>query len=360
MAPRQIDGTLKKVNGAPLANADIYFELVANTFTVAPDATFPAVPLKATTDSQGRFTVFLEGGLDSEYEVTAPDGRAFRIIVDDGSPTTLEQLRALYTSLPIPLMTLEDIIEDLFAAGVPPVAVQEGGSPRVSPLDIINFDADHFDVTDAGSGQADVAIAPSILGHNHDTAYVNEGQVAVLIANAAAEILIDSIPFTNVATVTMPVGMFSALYEWYRVEIDILSMTTGSIHIQMRLRLAAADYAAAGTYNHFRYGITQAIAASSAASASDTLVNIGVSNTAATRAQMAIEMMIFQPFDAAQQTRFISRSSHSTASGGGHMWSINQGSQLGLASSDSFTFMTANASTMTGVARVYGRKTVGS
>ena len=93
MATRLVTGEILKHDGSGWAGATVKFQLLQNTYTVSPPATYPIKPLSRVTDENGQFSVTLAAGLGVKYEVTFPDGRTAEIAVPEGTQTTLEQLR---------------------------------------------------------------------------------------------------------------------------------------------------------------------------------------------------------------------------------------------------------------------------
>jgi len=79
----------------------VKFQLLADTFTLTPDETFPINTIIADTNTLGVISVTLASGLNTYYRVTMPDGETFTIYipVDSGAPTTLESLRSFYSGI---------------------------------------------------------------------------------------------------------------------------------------------------------------------------------------------------------------------------------------------------------------------
>lgn len=116
MATRVVTGTVLRANGAPWAGATVKFRPVDDSYTLAPDTSYPITTVPAVTDSDGAFSVTLAAGLSVEYQVDMPDGETFRIVVSEGSATTLELLRAAYDGAnPAALPTLDLIVAETVA-----------------------------------------------------------------------------------------------------------------------------------------------------------------------------------------------------------------------------------------------------
>jgi len=113
MATRVVTGTVLRANGAPWAGASVKFRPVDDSYTLAPDTSYPITTVPAVTDSDGEFSVTLAAGLSVAYQVDMPDGETFRIVVSEGSATTLELLRAAYDGAnPAALPTLDLIVAE--------------------------------------------------------------------------------------------------------------------------------------------------------------------------------------------------------------------------------------------------------
>jgi len=94
---RTITSLITRANGAPWPNARVTFRLRDDTFTVAPDASYPISLVEAITGGDGALAVTLASGLSAPYEVTMPDGETFFIYVPDGpGAATIEGLRAAF------------------------------------------------------------------------------------------------------------------------------------------------------------------------------------------------------------------------------------------------------------------------
>lgn len=106
MATRTITGTLLRPDGSAWYGAPVRFRLVDDTFRLSPDESYPILVIETTTDTDGEFSVTLVSGVDLVYEVTMPDRETFRILVEDGSATTLEVLRGLYGGIPTGVGTM--------------------------------------------------------------------------------------------------------------------------------------------------------------------------------------------------------------------------------------------------------------
>ena len=115
MPTRTVTGVVKRSNGAPWAGASVRFRPRDDTFTLAPDESFPFNDVIATTAADGTMTVELVTDLDVAYEVTMPDEEKFPIVVPAGGPITLEVLRASYAGEPEALDNIQSVVEALLA-----------------------------------------------------------------------------------------------------------------------------------------------------------------------------------------------------------------------------------------------------
>ena len=138
MATRTVTGQVYRPNGLPWAGVRVDFRLVDDTFTLSPDASFPKIVISGVTAADGSFSVTLAAGLSVPYEVTMPDGETFSIVVAEGSPITLEVLRAEYiganpAALPTLDLMMADIIEN--SAEFEALVTEIVGSAAAQPLD---------------------------------------------------------------------------------------------------------------------------------------------------------------------------------------------------------------------------------
>lgn len=106
MATRVVTGTVLRSNGSAWLGGIVRFRLVDDTFRLSPDQSYPIYVVETAADATGAISVTLISGPDVVYEVTMPDRETFRILVEDGSTTTLETLRGLYNGIPSGVGTL--------------------------------------------------------------------------------------------------------------------------------------------------------------------------------------------------------------------------------------------------------------
>lgn len=108
---RVVSGVILKPNGGPWAFAQVRFRNLDDTYTIAPDRTYPEDTVTAVADETGAFSITLASGLAVAYRVTLPDNtNSFDIVVPDGGATTLEALRAANEEIPEPLGNIEAAI----------------------------------------------------------------------------------------------------------------------------------------------------------------------------------------------------------------------------------------------------------
>lgn len=116
MATRVVSGQINRPDGAAWGGASVKFRPADDSYTLAPDATYPIATVTALTAATGAFAATLAAGLDVEYEVALPDGETFRIFVPTGTATTLEALRFAYDGVsPIPPPDLQAYVESVLA-----------------------------------------------------------------------------------------------------------------------------------------------------------------------------------------------------------------------------------------------------
>jgi hypothetical protein len=155
--------------------------------------------------------------------------------------------------------------------------------------------------------------------------------------------------------------VFNSAYDSYFVEVDYVSLNLGSIAYYLRMRNAGVDYSAASTYQWMRWGTNQAGTGQTAVSGADTLYYLALTQVALSNAELTAVTRILNPYSSTRRTKFIDgRSDSQTGLSGAWGWAVHNGTMLGAAQCDSFTLFNSSAVNMSGVIRVYGRRTVES
>lgn len=103
MATRTISGTIYHADSTPWVGATVRFAMETGTFTLSPDVTYLHDLVTAVTTASGTFSATLTSGLSVYWICTLPDGESFIFALPDGSPVTLETLRAFSEGLPVPV-----------------------------------------------------------------------------------------------------------------------------------------------------------------------------------------------------------------------------------------------------------------
>ena len=166
----------------------------------------------------------------------------------------------------------------------------------------------------------------------------------------SALVLLSSTTFTTATSVSLPTGSFSATYQSYKVQV-LITNTTAAVALTARFRTAGSDNTTA-RYNQAAGGRTSDGTAAnqnnSDATALDILTTFGAGNIA------NINLDIFDPFPATNTLANGFYTINGNAAGS-NVISLPTGILFrNTTSFDSFTVISSVASSLTGVARVYG------
>ena len=178
---------------------------------------------------------------------------------------------------------------------------------------------------------------------------VSFATVGPATVTAPGLVLISSTTFTTATSVSLPTGSFSATYQNYKVQI-LVTATTSQSTLTARFRTAGSDNTTA-RYNQAAGGRTSDGAAAnqnnSDTTALDILTNFSIGG-------YSINLDIFDPF----ATKNTFANGFYTIDGnaaGANVVSLPTGILFrNTTSFDSFTVISSVASSLTGVARVYG------
>lgn len=170
--------------------------------------------------------------------------------------------------------------------------------------------------------------------------------VETAIAGSGGLILIDEETFSAASSVSLN-NVFSATYDSYRVVIWV-ALTTGTQHLQMRLRNAGTDTTSGYSWSGLGRASNPATASYDSASANQ--INLPYVYTE----YVGMTFDIHGPFIAQRKT--LSGTANASDSGGNYYvaWCFGAASNTET-SHDGFTIYPAS-STITGTIRVYGYK----
>lgn len=125
---RTVNGLILHPNGAVWAGATVRFRLTDDAYLLSPPSTYPPATIRVVTESDGTFRTTLASGLSATYEVTLPDDERFTIIIEDGTETTLESLRAATEGAVLPATSIEALVNTYIAASGSLSAVSDTSS----------------------------------------------------------------------------------------------------------------------------------------------------------------------------------------------------------------------------------------
>jgi len=161
--------------------------------------------------------------------------------------------------------------------------------------------------------------------------------------------LLSTTSFTTVTSVSLPANSFSATYQNYKVQI-LVTATTAQSTLTARFRTAGTDNSTA-RYNSASAGRDSAGAAANINNSDTTAFDVG---TNFSTGAISINLDIFDPFSATQTLGNGFYSFDGTPAGANLRSSPVSILFRNNTSFDSFTVISSVASSMTGVARVYG------
>jgi hypothetical protein len=168
-------------------------------------------------------------------------------------------------------------------------------------------------------------------------------------ASAGGLTLISETIFTTATSVSLPTGSFSATYQNYKVQV-LVTATTAQSTLTARFRTAGSDNTTA-RYNQAAAGRTSAGAAANLNNSDTTAIDILTNNSTG---GYSINLDIFDPFAATETFANGFYTIRGNAAGANAV-SLPTGIIFrNTTSFDSFTVISNVASSLTGVARVYG------
>jgi hypothetical protein len=161
--------------------------------------------------------------------------------------------------------------------------------------------------------------------------------------------LISETIFTTATSVSLPTGSFSATYQNYKVQV-LVTATTAQSTLTARFRTAGSDNTTA-RYNQAAAGRTSTGSAANQNNNDSTAIDILQNNSTG---GYSINLDIFDPFSAAETFANGFYTIRGNAAGANAV-SLPTGIIFrNTTSFDSFTVISSVASSLTGVARVYG------